>query len=104
MTVSPFVGGTILTLVESVGDFALKKYAMGGAAGFLGLGVAVYGALAWILTWLFRHLGLAITNSYWDGLSNIMTMALGGIMFGETYSVKQWVGMGVITVGLFLLG
>ena len=94
----------ILTLVESVGDYALKKYAIGGAAGFLGLGVGVYGILAGILVWLFRHLGLAITNAYWDGLSNIMTMILGGVIFKESYTPKQWAGMGIIAVGLFLLG
>jgi multidrug transporter EmrE-like cation transporter len=104
MTVTPFTGGIILTLVEAVGDFSLKKYAMGASAGFLGLGVGIYGILAWILTWLFRHLGLAITNAYWDGMSNVMTMALGGILFGETYTLKQWAGMAIITVGLFLLG
>ncbi len=48
------LGGTILTLVEGVGDFALKKYAIGGTWGFLPAGVSIYLVLAF--THGIRHL------------------------------------------------
>ncbi len=101
---TPLMGGLLLTLVEAIGDFSLKHYAIGGAWGFLTLGMAVYVGLAGILVWLFRHMGLAIVNSYWDATSNIMTMVLGGIVFKESYTFQQWIGMAVVSLGLILIG
>lgn len=99
----PFIGGTILTLVEGVGDYALKKYAMGSAWGFLPLGVSIYVVVAFILVWLFKHIGFAILNATWDGLSNVFTMAVGYLVFKEVYTIREWIGMAMVTVGLVLI-
>lgn len=99
----PFIGGTILTLLEGVGDFALKKYAIGGAWGFLPLGVSIYAALAFTLTWFFKYTGFAILNATWDGLSNVFTMAVGYMVFKEVYSVREWFGMFLVTLGLVFI-
>jgi multidrug transporter EmrE-like cation transporter len=104
MQVSPLIGGTILSVVESIGDFALKKYALGGSLGLLGVGFSIYGVLVGVLVWLLRTHGLAITNSYWDGTSNILSMIVGGFFLKEVYTVRQWMGMSVVVLGLFLLG
>ena len=97
------VGGILLTIVEAVGDFALKKYAIGGAWTFLGLGVGVYVVLAGMLAILFKHLGFAILNASWDGTSNILTMLLGAFAFQETYTIREWLGMASVALGLFLI-
>ena len=100
---NPLFGGTLLTLVEGVGDYALKKYAMGSSASFLSLGVSVYIALSFVLVWLFQHTGFAILNASWDALSNIFTMALGYLVFKESYSLREWLGMGLVTIGLVFI-
>ncbi len=92
-----------MTLVEGVGDFALKKYAIGGAWGFLPVGVSVYVALAFTLVWLFQHVGFAILNATWDGLSNVFTMVVGYMVFNEIYTVREWAGMAMVTLGLVLI-
>lgn len=97
------MGGTLLTLVESVGDYALKRYALGGQPLYFALGFGVYGALAAILVWLFKSLGLAITNAYWDATSNVLSMMVGYFLLHEVYSAKQWIGMAVVTAGMFLI-
>ncbi len=99
----PLVAGTILTLVEGVGDYALKKYAIGGAWGFLSAGVSVYVALAFTLVWLFQHVGFAILNASWDGLSNVFTMIVGALVFKEVYTAREWAGMVMVTLGLVLI-
>lgn len=100
---SPLVSGTLLTSVEAFGDTALKQYAVGGSSLFLGLGVAVYGILAFLLSWLFKFNGLAITNAMWDATSNVMTMGLGYFLFHEVYSLKQWIGMATVALGILLM-
>ncbi len=99
----PLLGGTILTLVEGVGDFALKKYAVGGVWGFLPLGVTVYVALAFLLVWLFKTTGFAILNATWDATSNVFTMLVGYFIFKEVYTVREWAGMFMVTLGLVLI-
>jgi multidrug transporter EmrE-like cation transporter len=100
---SPFISGTLLTVVEAFGDIALKQYAIGGSSLFLGAGVVVYGVLAFLLSWLFKFNGLAITNAMWDATSNIMTMGLGYFLFHEVYSLKQWIGMATVALGILLM-
>ena len=100
---NPLIGGTLLTLVEGIGDFALKKYAIGGTWGFLPFGVTIYVVLAFLLTWLFKTSGFAILNATWDGLSNVFTMAVGYFVFKEVYSLREWAGMVMVTLGLVLI-
>jgi multidrug transporter EmrE-like cation transporter len=100
---TPLQGGILLTLSEAIGDYALKKYAIGGGLVFAAVGVLTYMGLSGILIWLFKTLGLAITNAYWDAMSNIMTMAMGYFIFNEVYTIKQWIGMFVVTAGILLI-
>lgn len=84
-----------LTLIELVGDYGAKVdnpiLTYGG-----------YNALGWKLTSALKNNSLILTNSYWDGLSNIMTTILGW-SFGERPSVNQWIGIILISAGIFVL-
>ncbi len=97
------LGGLLLTATEAIGDYALKQYAIGGTKALLGLGIGVYVILALLLAFLFKHLGFAILNATWDGTSNILSMLLGAFAFQETYSVREWLGMASVGIGLFLI-
>jgi multidrug transporter EmrE-like cation transporter len=101
--ITPLQGGILLTVSEALGDYSLKKYAMEGGVVFATIGVLTYLGLSGILIWLFKTLGLAITNAYWDATSNLMTMAIGYFVFNEFYTIKQWIGMFIVTAGLILI-
>lgn len=92
---SAIQGAALLTLIELVGDSGAKignpLMAYGG-----------YNALAYTLTKLLKSNGLIITNSLWDGLSNVMTTTL-GLFFGEVPTPREWVGIGLISAGIFIL-
>lgn len=97
------MSGVLLTLAESVGDYALKVFATNGSAPMLGLGMGVYAGLAGMLAWIFKFNGLAITNAFWDATSNVLTMFMGAVLFNETYTARQWAGMVVVTLGITLM-
>lgn len=88
--------GFELTLIEMVGDWGAKTQnklvAFGG-----------YNALAWRLTNALETGSLILTNSYWDAFSNVMTTFL-GVAMGERPSNLQWLGVGLISGGILLLG
>ena len=47
--------------------------------------------------------GLAITEGIFGSLITVLTVAIGLLMFRESLSIKQMVGLVVIVVGLFLI-
>lgn len=86
-----------LTLLEGIGDYGSKiqnfPLTMGG-----------YNLLA---LYLFKVMGqpgatLTLVNSNWDGVSNLFTTFM-GFMMGERFSERQYLGIALITLGLFLI-
>lgn len=94
--------GILLTLVEGVGDLHLKYFAQGGGTTNFLIGTASYVALEVILIEALKTNDLAITNGYWDGLSNILNTGI-GIYAGENLTNKQIAGLVLISGGLLLL-
>lgn len=94
---SPAGWSILLTGVEAVGDYGAKIQnpwmTFGG-----------YNLLAVTLFQALKNNPLALTNSWWDGISNIMTLFLGLVVFGETITPREGFGAALITVGLFLIG
>ncbi len=86
-----------LTLLEGIGDYGSKIQNFP-------LTMIGYNTLAF---YLFRVMGqsgatLTLVNSNWDGVSNLFTTML-GYMMGERFSERQYLGIALITLGLFLI-
>lgn len=86
-----------LTLLEAVGDYGSKIQSFP-------LTMLGYNTLAVYLFQVMGQSGATITlvNSYWDGVSNIATTLM-GFLLGERFTEKQYLGIAMITIGLFLL-
>jgi multidrug transporter EmrE-like cation transporter len=95
--------GTLLTLVELVGDTSLRYYAKTDTSLFLGIGTAAYLGLVYILQWAFRSEKLAIVNGYWDAFSNILTTLVAYFILGEALTRTQLIGLFLIGGGIYLL-
>lgn len=92
---TPVTAAAVLTGVELVGDYGAK----------IGNPLMTYGGynmLAFTLTQVLKNNSLILTNSYWDGISNVMTTVLGAIVFQERPTVTEWIGITMITAGLFI--
>lgn len=87
--------GLVLTFTEFVGDYGAKY--QNDALTFGG-----YNLLALELRSMLRKNPLSLVNAYWDGLSNIMTMAL-GYFAGERLTPMQYSGAFLITAGIIML-
>jgi len=95
--------GTLLTLVELVGDTSLRQYAKTDTSLFLGIGTAAYLGLVYILQWAYRTEKLAIVNGYWDAISNILTTLVAYFILGEALTTTQLTGLFLISGGMYLL-
>ena len=87
----------LLTGVEAIGDYGAKiqnpLLTFGG-----------YNLLAGTLFQALKTNPLALTNSWWDGVSNVMTLFIGLFIFGERITVREGIGAAFISLGLFLIG
>jgi multidrug transporter EmrE-like cation transporter len=103
LTSKSSIAGATLTAVELVGDVSLKYYAETNNPALLGVGVASYLGLTYVLQDALRTEKLAVVNGYWDAYSNLLTSGVAIGVLGEQVSMQQVVGLVLIGGGLFLL-
>lgn len=88
----------MLTATEVVADTAAK----------LGNEQAVtyggYLALAYELQHIFKHNGIGLTNAYWNAFTNLTHTLIGYQFFDERLTTEQYLGIGLVTIGIFFMG
>lgn len=92
--------------IEALGDWSFTKYLQEGKKHIVYkiLGYLSYIGVLELFQKAIQHKGLAWTNSAWDGWSNLTTGAVALVMFGEKPSLREFVGIALISIGLFFLG
>jgi len=104
--------GTVaaLTITELIGDSAMKIAADQTSIGqpnFIALatGIVSYGLLSMFI-YTSDSMGLlwGVSNSYWNAVNNLVTPAVFMLFFRETYTTTQWIGFGVISLGILIVG
>jgi multidrug transporter EmrE-like cation transporter len=93
-----FHGALVLTAIEVVGDTAAK---VGNQPAVT---YASYLALAHELQRILPHNGLAVTNAYWNAMTNVTHALIGTLYFDEPLSTAQYWGIAFVTAGILLLG
>lgn len=92
---SNFYSGLLLSVTEIFGDYGAK---MQNPV----LTFASYNALAWELLEMMKYQSLTMVNANWDGISNVLTMIV-GFLLGERFNTQEYIGLAMITTGLFLI-
>lgn len=93
-----------LSIVEIVGDFSLERYANFGGAKFFGLGAVSYAGVVYLLVQALRGSNILYINNMWDGISSIVETLAAYFILGERFQhPRQYIGVLLIVVGLFVL-
>lgn len=102
----PLGAAALLTAVEVAADTA-AKLGDRDSRFFDGNNTLVayggYNALAFILQRVLPQNNLALTNCYWNAMTNVTHTLVGSLAFGEKLTQQQYLGIGVVTLGIFLL-
>lgn len=94
----------LLSTIEIVGDFALKQYANHGGIFSLMIGIIGYIGVVCMLIISLQNSTILIVNGAWDGVSTLLESAAAYILLGERFNdVWQYIGLGFIILGLYLL-
>ena len=97
-----FIAGIVT--IEAAGDYMLALYAKDPKWWSLGLGYSAYAILLALFISSIKKMGLAWSNSAWDGWSNLATGLVAIFVLKEKPTLKELAGMILISAGLFLLG
>ncbi len=72
---------------------------------YLAAGIVVYGLVAYIYNLILSSgVKLALANSVWNALSEILVAIVGWLLFGQTLTKKQILGIIIVIVGMNLMG
>lgn len=95
---------SMLSLVEIIGDFGLKKYAQSGKYIHLSAGIVGYIGVVIMLIICFKESSVLLVNAAWDGTSALLESAAAFIFLGERFDhYSQYGGVVIIILGLYLL-
>lgn len=93
-----------LSIVEIVGDVALKKYANNKGLGYLGIGIVGYIGVIIMLIISLQGSTILLVNNAWDGTSSLIESIYAYVILGERFeNFYQYFGIIFIIVGLYLL-
>ncbi len=95
---------TLLSLVEIIGDFGLKKYAQSEKLIHLAAGIVGYIGVVIMLIITFRESTVLLVNAAWDGTSALLESLAAFFILGERFDhYSQYVGVAMIVAGLYML-
>lgn len=92
--------------IEALGDWSFTKFIQEGRKNvfYKILGYLSYIGVLEFFQNAIQNKGLAWTNAAWDGYSNIATGLVAIFIFGENPSLREFIGIILISVGIFFLG
>jgi hypothetical protein len=93
-----------LSLVEIIGDVALKEYANDKGLAYLGVGIAGYVGIVILLIMSLQGSTILLVNNAWDGTSSLIESLYAYFILGERFqNYLQYLGIVFIVSGLYLL-
>ena len=93
-----------LSLIEIVGDSALKYYANEKGIFYLGIGIIGYIGVVIMLIISLQDSSILLVNNAWDGTSSILESMFAYFILGERFeNYLQYFGIFSIIIGLYLL-
>lgn len=94
----------LLSLVEIIGDFGLKKYAQSDKLIHLAAGIVGYVGVVIMLIICLRESTVLLVNAAWDGTSAMLETLAAFIFLGERFDhYSQYFGVAMIVGGLYML-
>jgi len=92
----------ILTVLESTADAFLKAASQRPGAWLSPIAAALYILIAYVLQTAVIKNNLGIVNAAWNAGTTVADLFV-GLSFGETYTVKQFAGITLIALGIFMI-
>ncbi len=93
----------LILISETVAIGFLKEYSVSGSVVWLLVGLALYACVAAFLVQSFKYEGMGIVNILWSACSVIAVVLTGVLLFGETVTTNDVIGMAMVIAGVTIL-
>jgi multidrug transporter EmrE-like cation transporter len=95
---------TALSITEIIGDFGFKAFAKTGGAMNFGQGMIGYVGVVYCLIKSFKVGNVIYVNGMWDGISTVLETIAAYLILGDRLNTKtQWIGLGMLIVGIIMV-
>jgi multidrug transporter EmrE-like cation transporter len=93
-----------LSLSEVVGDFGFRAFARHGGMANFGQGAAGYIGVIYFLIKCFSSANVIYVNGMWDGMSAVIETLAAYFILGDRLNTRiQWIGLGLLIVGITMV-
>jgi len=92
----------MLTILESAADALLKAASQRPGAWLSPTAAGLYLLIAYVLQSAVIKNNLGIVNAAWNAGTTVSDVFV-GMYFGETYTLKQFAGITLIALGIFMI-
>ena len=96
-----------ISATEALAQYFIQKNSdtKGNTPIYLVGGIIVYGLVAYIYNLILSSgMKLALANSVWNALSEILVAIVGWLLFGQKLTKKQILGIVIVIIGMNLMG
>ena len=106
MWYSPFFYTTGMAFIDIITMILLKLTSLSILTGpyILPLTMLIYSFQPLLFFNALSFKGIGIVNALWDVTSTILIALIGAIIFGETITPTNWLGILLCTAGIILVG
>lgn len=94
----------LLVLLETIGQFSVRKYNGNRIKWYLLLSIACYVGIVITLDRIYDLEEIGFVNALWSGITLLVVAILGYYAFEETFSQQEVIAIILIFIGTILLG
>ena len=93
----------MVAVFEAVGQSCIKLSRVQQNWWWMSLAMIAYAVVAFGLYMSYAYKGVGIVNALWSGLSVLIMVVIGLLVFKEQISRVEWVGVVLIICGILIL-
>jgi multidrug transporter EmrE-like cation transporter len=94
----------LLSIAEILGDFGFERFSNHGGVNSFAIGIMGYIGVIIMLIISLQGSTVLLVNGAWDGVSALIESLAAYIILGDRFTYYyQYIGLGFIIIGLFLL-
>ena len=93
----------MISLCEAAGQSIAYYAYKNSKIALLALSIVFYIAVVYFLYRSYAYKGVGYVNILWSGISTTIMIAIGYFVFHERLTKMEWVGAGLILVGILLM-
>ena len=92
-----------IVICEALGQNCIRHFHKNNNWIFFVIGLVFYGIICYLLNETYNHKEIGLVNVLWSGLSILMILVLGIVVWDEKITNNEWIGVLFIFTGIAII-